>query len=95
MHDELLEHEMALLSEQRVILVCPHFGNVSFSYTGELHIVNDHPVLFHLLIDGGSTAVIFTVQDVKKLEKERTASKPLPVIRLKGPHEYRENYELI
>jgi len=88
-HDELLEHELSLLNDTNVILVCPSFGRVSFSYTGILHVVNDHPVVFHLLSENGAVAILFTVEDVQKLEKQI----PMKVIRLKGPHDYTENFE--
>jgi len=91
MHDERLEHELALLKDTSVILVCPQFGNVSISYAGVLHVVNDHPVLFHLINDNGGVAIIFTVEDVDKLER----GIPSPVIRLKGPHDYREDYSKV
>lgn len=88
MHDEHLEHELSLLQDTSVILVLPHFGNVSISHAGTLHVVNDHPVIFHLINDNGGTAIIFTVEDVNKLENQV----PKKVIRLKGPHDYREDY---
>jgi hypothetical protein len=87
MHDEQLEYEICLLKESSVILVCPHFGNVSFSYVGTLHVIVDHPILFHFNNDAG-IAIIFTVEDVNKLER----GIPNPVIRLKGPHDYREDF---
>lgn len=92
MHDEHLEHELALLKEKSVILVSPQFGNVSISYSGTIHVVNDHPMLFHILMHDGSVAIIFTVEDVLKLEKD---SLPHSVIRLRGPHDYREDYSKV
>ena len=89
MHDEHLEHEISLLKDKPVILVQPSFGSVSFSYKGVLHVVNDHPVIFHFCSDTGDTAIIFCVEDVKKLETQLLNT----VIRLKGPHEYQEKYE--
>jgi hypothetical protein len=90
MHDEQLEHELFLLKEKSVILVQPSFGHVSTSFSGVLHVVNDVPVIFHFRTNSGDTATIFCVEDVNKLEK----GIPFPVIRLKGPHEYREDYDV-
>lgn len=90
MHDEHLEHELFLLKDKSVILVQPSFGNVSISYAGVLHVVNDIPVIFHFCTNNGDVAIIFCVEDVKILERQM----PNPVIRLKGPHEYRESYDM-
>lgn len=90
MHDEQLEHELFLLKEKSVILVQPSFGHVSISYVGVLHVVNDVPVIFHFRTNTGDTAIIFCVEDVNKLER----GIPSTVIRLKGPHEYRERFDL-
>jgi hypothetical protein len=89
MHDEHLEHELFLLKEKPVILVQPSYGHVSISYAGVLHVVNDIPVIFHFCSNSGDTAIIFCVEDVKGIER----GMPSTVIRLKGPHEYREKYD--
>jgi hypothetical protein len=89
MNNEQLEHEIALLKDSSVIVVCPHFGSVSFSYIGTLFVIIDHPMLFHL--DSNGFSIIFNVEDVDKLE----VNNQKPIIRLKGPHDYREDFSKV
>jgi hypothetical protein len=90
-NEEQIEHELALLKNQQIILVCPSFGTVSHSFVGELHMaMADHPILFHF--QGMGIATIFHASDVKSIEKP-TVVTVYHVIHLKGPNDYKEAWQ--
>ena len=90
MHNERLEHEIALLDGKPTVLIIPQFGSVSISHSGILSWAqNGHQVQFHLATP--SIGIIFFVEDVSKVEPPVHDFRN--IIRLKGPHEYRENFQ--
>ena len=88
-NEELFEHNLAELSCQRVVVIRPMWGTQSDSWLGDLQMtLNDYPIIFE--VEG----TIFTVHDVVSIEPPK-ANHYSKIIRLKGPHQYNENYEKI
>ncbi len=84
---EHIEAQLSVLGGHPVIVVEPHHGTISFSYSGTLSVTvgdSGHGVGFHLFQPMGALAIIFFAEDVVSLEDP----KGMPVkkiIRLKGP----------
>lgn len=96
MNLEKLEFDLVQLNDQPVVVVAPSFGHVSFSYAGNLSVIQtpEHTVGFHLTNQLGGVAIIFFADDVEKLEKPSPVCES-HVIRLKGPHQYPEKYSTV
>lgn len=88
MNIEQLEHLLAQYRGKEVIIVRPDFGTISFSFTGTLDMcANEDGVRFHVV---GPVAIMFSANDVAKLEDSNTGAK---VIRFKPPHEPSEHWK--
>jgi hypothetical protein len=90
---ELLEHELAQLDGKPVILCIPSYGKVSFAYSGILNVTRTTELLvaFHLITPMHEVAIIFSAEDVLRIDPPGTAEVQ-NVIRLRGPHDYREHF---
>jgi hypothetical protein len=88
MNTEHIEAKLAELDGQHVIVIEPHHGTISFSYTGTLSVTSGdsgHGVGFHLFHPMGVLAVIFFVEDVDNVEDPKNDIPVKKIIRLKGP----------
>lgn len=87
---EVIEHQLHQLNGSAVALVRPNYGTQSDSWTGFLTTVeaNEYPYRFQFQFAGG--AIIFTSDDVVKIDPPQTLDCK-PVIRLKGPQDYRSH----
>jgi len=95
MNNEVLEHELTKLDGKPIVLIVPSFGHASFSYAGILTATtlnNDHMIRFHFVDNAGSMAVLFFVEDVMAI-KEPSASCVSPIVELRGPHDYRQEFQ--
>ena len=82
MSQEILEHNLHLLSGKQVTVVRPGFGTQSDSWSGIINSqTEDWPIKF--LFATGSIIILFQVDDVMRIDPAKE-----PVIRLKGPVDY-------
>jgi hypothetical protein len=98
MGTELIEHELSQLHNKTVVVIRPNYGSQSDSWVGYLSVLNgtDYPIRFHFA--GAGMAILFTVDDVEKLEEQNGLNSDRSVdkiIRLKGPHDYSESYKTV
>jgi len=92
MSEEIIESKLVALRNKKVVIVSPAFGSVSYSYSGELYsTVEGYPIKFHFTGQSG-IAIIFYAKDVETVET-RADFANLNIIRLKGPHDYQEDYQ--
>lgn len=92
MNEELTEHLLMKLKNERVILVAPSYGTISHSYVGHLNTTAEgHPILFHF--QGEGIATIFHASDVNTITELNEMTKA--VIRLKGPNDFKDTYQRI
>jgi len=93
MTDEVLEAELSKLNGKVVYVVRPMFGSQSDSYMGTLWVQNKkYPLQF--LVNAASLVMLFTTDDVSTIEPPKNDGYS-KIIRLKGPHNYKEKYEEI
>jgi glutamine amidotransferase PdxT len=79
MSQEILEHNLHLLSGKQVTVVRPGFGTQSDSWSGIINSqTEDWPIKFYFVSTG--IQILFQVEDVLRLDGA--------VIRLKGPADY-------
>lgn len=77
---ELIEHELNQLNGKLVVMVRQGFGTQSDSWNGIIETqTNAYPLQFQVKAVSGYT-ILFTAEDVKKIE--------VSIIRLKGPSDY-------
>lgn len=90
---ELIEHELNLLEGESVILVRPEYGTQSDSWNGKIKVsTGTYPLEIQFFTD--CMTILFTVNDVVNIESLPNYNNIISkVIRLKGPHQYNENYE--
>lgn len=83
MSQEILEHNLHLLSGKQVTVVRPGFGTQSDSWSGIINSqTEDWPIKFYFVSTG--IQILFQVEDVLRLDAT--------VIRLKGPADYEQKY---
>lgn len=86
---ERLEHELHLLNGKTVSIVRPGYGTQSDSWVGVLNSVTEtYPVRFHFVSNGQS--IVFEVEDVVRIDPPVDLDMT-PIIRLKGPQDYRSH----
>jgi hypothetical protein len=90
---ELIEHKLNQLNHQPVDVVRPGYGTQSESFVGYLTVFGDHyPLQFQVQHSGG--ALLFTVDDVVRIDPPKNPTderNQQPIIRLKGPQDYRSH----
>jgi glutamine amidotransferase PdxT len=91
MSQEILEHNLHLLSGKQVTVVRPGFGTQSDSWSGIINSqTEDWPIKF--LFVSTSIQILFQVEDVLRLDP-RDDIGIAGIIRLKGPDDYIEDLE--
>jgi len=96
MNVEILEFELSKLNGKPVVVIRPNFGTQSDSFRGTLRVGNNaYPMTFEVSFDSQST--IFKATDVVKIDNSPTDfnTPAVKIIRLKGPHDYQEAYQLL
>ncbi len=82
---EQLEYELTQLNGKTVILVVPGPGTTSFSYIGNLAVVEmeSHTVGFHITASIGGWAIIFFAEDVEALQDpvDKTYTKTIRILK--------------
>lgn len=93
MNEEVIETKLTELRNNKVVIVAPSFGTTSYSYNGDLFsTLESFPIKFHFT--GDNVAILFQASDVEYIEiKPVTADVSINIIRLKGPHDYTEDYQ--
>jgi hypothetical protein len=88
-----MEYELSQLNGKRVVIIRPGYGTQSDSWGGSLVVLGEeYPPRFHF--SGVGMAILFSVEDVRKLEEPANELKEVnKIIRLKGPHDYEEAYQ--
>lgn len=100
MNSEQIEHQLSQIATNNDNLtgnvadvVRPGYGTQSDSWVGYLTIVGrDYPLLFQF--QHGDGCIIFTANDVVRIDPPKDPNDERnnqPIIRLKGPYDYREN----
>jgi hypothetical protein len=94
MHLERLEYELTLLDGKEIVIVIPSFGHISYSFAGKLEVTRmpDLTVGFHFVNQISGIAIIFFSDDVIAIEPP-TPQRNVHIIRLKGPYDYKEQYQ--
>lgn len=93
MNLELLEHELSKLNGKPIIIVRPGYGRVSDAISGVLTVTSteEHTVGFHLMTFMGVLAIIFYADDVLRIEPG--TADVAAIVRLKGPHDYKDHWQ--